>query len=130
MQKASILELIELDDIAEITATDIHNFFADEANRIELNDLLENFITFEETSAESGTGYFAGKKVVLTGTLASMPRSKAEEIIESQGGSTSSSVTGATDIVIAGESAGSKLDKAKKLGIFVMNEEEFLSHIK
>ena len=130
LQKASILELIELDDIAEITATDIHNFFADETNRIELNDLLENFITFEETSAESGTGYFAGKKVVLTGTLSSMPRSKAEEIIESQGGSTSSSVTGATDIVIAGESAGSKLDKAKKLGIFVMNEEEFLSHIK
>lgn len=130
LQNASILELIELDDIAEITATDIHNFFADETNKVELNDLLENFITFEETKAETGTGYFAGKKVVLTGTLSSMPRSKAEEIIESQGGSTSSSVTGATDIVIAGESAGSKLDKAKKLGILVMNEEEFLSHIK
>jgi peptide/nickel transport system ATP-binding protein len=54
----------------------------------------------------------------------------AEELIENQGGQTSSSVTGATDIVVAGESAGSKLDKAKKLGIYVMNEEEFLSYIK
>ena len=75
------------------------------------------------------SGFFSGKKVVLTGTLSNFSRSKAEEIIESQGGSTSSSVSNATDIVLAGENAGSKLDKAKKLGIYIMSEEEFITHI-
>jgi len=131
LQNASILELVELDDIAEITATDIHSFFADELNKTELEELVSNHIVFEDEMAKTiESGFFAGKKVVLTGTLSSMPRSKAEELIENQGGQTSSSVTGATDIVVAGESAGSKLDKAKKLGIYVMNEEEFLSYIK
>ena len=74
-------------------------------------------------------GAFAGKKVVLTGTLSQFSRSQAEEIIESLGGATSSSVTGATNIVLAGENAGSKLDKAKKLGIQIMTEAEFLKII-
>ena len=131
LQNATILELIELDDIAEITATDIHTFFADELNKQELEELVSNHIIFEDESSKIVTGgFFAGKKVVLTGTLSSMPRSKAEELIENQGGQTSSSVTGATDIVVAGESAGSKLDKAKKLGIYVMNEDEFLTYVK
>lgn len=129
LQKASIEELITLDDIAEITATDIHHYFSDETNKAELSELLNNFVTLESQSEMGSNGFFAGKKVVLTGTLHSLTRSKAEEIIESQGGSTSSSVSKATDIVIAGESAGSKLDKAKQFGIMIMNEEEFLKHI-
>ena len=66
--------------------------------------------------------------MVLTGTLANFSRSKAEEIIESQGGQTTSSVTKATDIVLVGENPGSKFEKAKSLGIYIMNEEEFLKH--
>lgn len=130
LQKASIEELVTLDDIAEITATDIHHYFADEQNKKELDELLNNFVHIEEQVATTTGGFFAGKKVVLTGTLANFSRSKAEEIIESQGGSTSSSVTGATDIVLVGENPGSKFDKAKKLGIYIMSEEEFVSHLK
>lgn len=130
LQKATINELIELDDIAEITATEIYEYFNDEFNKKELADLLSNFVKIEEekTIVQAG-GYFAGKKVVITGTLSSMGRSEAEALIESQGGATSSSVTSQTNILIVGENAGSKLDKAKKLGTQIMHEEEFLKYI-
>lgn len=130
LQKASIEELDELDDIAEITATEIHNYFADEFNKNELNDLISNFINIETEQTTVQNGYFAGMTVVLTGTLSSMGRSEAEAIIESQGGKTSSSVTSKTSIVLAGENAGSKLEKAKKLGTQIMLEDEFLKIIK
>ena len=128
LQVATIEELITLDDIAEITATDIYRYFNDEQNKAELDELLNNFVNLEELSTQTTGGFFAGKKVVLTGTLANFSRSKAEEIIESQGGQTTSSVTKATDIVLVGENPGSKFEKAKSLGIYIMNEEEFLKH--
>lgn len=129
LQKATIDELITLDDIAEITATDIHHYFADELNKQELSELLENFVHLEQMNVSSASGFFAGKKVVLTGTLSRFTRTQAEEIIEAQGGSTASSVSKATDIVLAGENAGSKLDKAKALGIYIMSEDEFVRKI-
>ncbi|MBR2391651.1 MAG: NAD-dependent DNA ligase LigA [Clostridia bacterium] len=127
LMSATIDELVTLDDIAEITATEIHHYFSEEFNKNEIKELLENDVRIEkiEETAFSG-GYFAGKKVVLTGTLANFSRSKAEEIIEAQGGACSSSVTGATNIVLVGENPGSKLEKAKKLGIQIMFEDEFL----
>lgn len=127
LMSATIDELVTLDDIAEITATEIHHYFSEEFNKNEIKELLENDVQIEkiEETAFSG-GYFAGKKVVLTGTLANFSRSKAEEIIEAQGGACSSSVTGATNIVLIGENPGSKLEKAKKLGIQIMFEDEFL----
>ena len=73
--------------------------------------------------------YFAGKRVVLTGTLSSMSRPEAEELIERVGGKTLSSVSSSTDILIAGESAGSKLTKAEALGIKIIDETEFLKQI-
>lgn len=129
LQKATIEELITLDDIAEITATDIHHYFADSLNKKELDELLTNFVHLEQVGSAEASGFFAGKKVVLTGTLSGFSRSQAEEIIEAQGGSTASSVSKATDIVLAGENAGSKLDKAKALGIYIMDENEFLTKI-
>lgn len=129
LQNATIDELVTLDDIAEITATDIHYYFSDEINKAELNELLNNFVELEQANEITQTGYFSGKKVVLTGTLHSLARSKAEEIIEIQGGVTASSVSKATDIVIVGENAGSKLEKAKQFGIQIMTEEEFLKCI-
>jgi len=130
LMSASIEDLIKIDDIAEIMATDIYNYFNDEYNLAELKELFNIIkIKDEENLTIESSGYFAGKKVVLTGTLSKFSRSEAEKIIESQGGSTSSSVTGSTNIVLAGEKAGSKLDKAKKLGIQIMTEEEFLKLI-
>ena len=129
LQNATIEELITLDDIAEITATDIFRYFNDEQNKAELDELLNNFVNLEELTSQITGGFFAGKKVVLTGTLAKFSRNQAEEIIESQGGQTTSSVTKATDIVLVGDNPGSKFEKAKSLGIYIMNEDEFLKHI-
>ena len=73
---------------------------------------------------------FKGKTFVLTGTLPNMTRDEAGAIIKSHGGKTSSSVSKNTSFVLAGESAGSKLDKAKNLGVIILTEEEFLGMIK
>lgn len=128
---ASVEDLITMDDIAEIMATDINGYFADEFNKNEIAELVELNVQIEcEEEAVVTGGYFAGKKVVFTGTLTSMKRSEAEKLVEAQGGSASSSVSSATSVVVYGESAGSKLDKAKKLGIETMTEEEFLKKIK
>lgn len=129
LRSATIEELVTLDDIAEITATDINYYFSNEQNKAELDELLTNFVTIEEIEKLETTGFFAGKKVVLTGTLSSFSRDKAEEIIESQGGNATSSVTKATDIVLVGENPGSKFEKAKALGVRIMFEDEFLTHI-
>ena len=129
LQKASIEELVMLDDIAELTATEIHHYFNEEFNKIEIAELLNHISIEQATNQTTSSGYFAGKKVVLTGTLANFSRTKAEELIEAQGGSAMSSVTNATNIVLVGENPGSKLDKAKKLGIQIMFEDEFLKII-
>ena len=74
---------------------------------------------------EKKEGIFSGQSVVLTGTLSGYKRSEAQKLIEERGGVCQSSVTAKTTLVIAGEEAGSKLDKAKKLGIKVIDENEF-----
>ena len=129
MQKATIEELVTLDDIAEITATDIHHYFNENYNIEEINALLEKINIESMDDNSNSNGYFAGKRVVLTGTLGKFSRTEAEEIIEKLGGKTSSSVTSQTSIVLVGENAGSKLDKAKALGIKIMYEDEFLKII-
>ena len=130
LMKASVEDLIMLDDIAEIMATDIHGFFCKGFNQIEIEQLMKMNIKIEtEEEKQSVGGYFAGKKVVFTGTLVSMKRSEAEKLVEEQGGSAQSSVSSATNIVVYGDGAGSKLDKAKKLGLETMTEEEFLKKI-
>lgn len=130
LEKATVEELVELDDIAEITANEIYHYFSEDFNLSEINELISSEVKIlSEESSVNQNGYFAGKKVVLTGTLSNFSRSKAEEIIESQGGATSSSVTGATDIVLVGENPGSKFEKAQKLGIKIMSEDEFLKII-
>ena len=78
---------------------------------------------------KSEGGIFAGQKVVLTGSLTSFTRSQASKIIEDNGGETQSSVSKSTTLVLAGESAGSKLEKAQKLGIKIITEEEFKAMI-
>lgn len=130
LANATLEDLVKLDDIAEITASEIVHYFQNEDNKKEIDELLSHEVNIaeHETTASSG-GYFENKKVVLTGTLSKYSRKEAEDLIESQGGTTSSSVTSATDIVLVGENPGSKYDKAKKLGIYIMFEDEFTSKI-
>ena len=122
-------ELIALDDVGEITAATIVKWFADEENRKELDE-LQKHITCEQVKKRATSGVFAGESVVLTGTLQNYKRSLAQKIIEDNGGECQSTVTAKTTLVIAGEAAGSKLDKAKKLGIKIIDEAQFEQMIK
>lgn len=121
-------DLVALDDFGEIMAEGVLSYFADEHNREEINALLRAGIIFKEKELKQGV--FSSMRVVLTGSLSSMKRSKAKEEIEARGGSVADSVSKTVDLVVAGEEAGSKLDKAKKLGIKIIGEEEFLSMLR
>lgn len=125
LSKATAEELVEMEDIGEKTAANIVNWFADEENRAELARLSEAGVKPFMKQVAAG-GVFAGQNVVLTGTLSHFKRSEAQKLIEEQGGVNQSAVTSKTTLVIAGESAGSKLDKAKDLGIRIIGEDEFL----
>jgi DNA ligase (NAD+) len=121
-------QIVEIDDFGDIMADNIINYFADNSNREIVASLLSKGITFkqDEPIAE---GIFSGKNVVLTGSLSSYKRSKAAEIIKSLGGTVSDTVSKSVNLVIAGEDAGSKLEKAKKLGIEIQDEQWFLAQI-
>lgn len=124
LRSATVEELIALDDVGEITARNIVGWFADADNAKELDALLKEVeISVAEKSVVSNI--FAGQLIVLTGTLPTYKRSEAQKLIEENGGECQSSVTAKTTLVLAGEAAGSKLDKAKKLGIKIIDEQEF-----
>ena len=95
-----------------------------------INELKELGLKMTFDMGEIKENYFTNKKCVLTGTLASMGRGDAKKLIEGFGGALSDSVSKKTDILILGENPGSKYDKAVKLGIYIMKEEEFLEKIK
>lgn len=121
---ASVEELSALDDVGEVMSKSIFDYFRSEKNKIEIEKLLCAGVKIaEQTEIKSGS--FSGEKVVLTGSLTSYTRSEAGKLVEERGGEIQSSVTKTTTLVIAGEAAGSKLDKAKKLGVTVIDEEEF-----
>ena len=124
---ATRAELLEIEDIGEIIANNILLYFEDKDNLKEIDHLLKMGVKIEEVK-ESGDKRLAGKTFVLTGTL-SKPRKEVEELIESYGGKTSSSVSKKTDFVLAGEEAGSKLDKAKTLGVKIIKEQEFFKMV-
>ena len=117
-------DLIALENVGEITANAILEYFKDEENLAELNALEEVGVA-PTWSDEKKEGIFSGESVVLTGTLSSFKRSEAQKLIEERGGVCQSSVTAKTTLVLAGEEAGSKLDKAKKLNIRIIDEAEF-----
>ncbi len=122
--------LLEVNDIGEIMADNIVNYFADEKNKKEINRLFSFGVEIENTTMENREGVFSGEKVVLTGTLERFKRDEAAAIIEKLGGETVGSVSKNTTLVLAGVNAGSKLDKAKALGIKIIDEETFKSLIK
>ena len=95
-----------------------------------IEELRSLGLNMEFEMGEIKENFFTNKKCVLTGTLSSMGRADAKKLIESFGGALSESVSKKTDILILGENPGSKYDKAKALGIYIMEEAEFLEKIK
>ncbi len=127
---ANAEQLTQLENVGEITAQAITGWFKDESNRNELMALAAAGVmpTYEQNSVKQGI--FTGQFVVLTGMLQEFKRSEAQKLIEERGGECQSAVTAKTTLVIAGEAAGSKLDKAKKLGVKVIDEAQFKDMIK
>ncbi len=119
--------LLAMENVGEITADAIINWFNDGGNVAEIDSLLAAGVTPETPQEAVRQGIFAGEFVVLTGTLAEFKRSEAQKLIEERGGECQSSVTAKTTLVIAGEAAGSKLDKAQKLGVRIIDEATFKS---
>lgn len=122
-------QLTNIADIGEIVADCIVNYFADTENVDQINKLFNLGVNIKYQK-ETVQGVFSNEKVVLTGTLTDFKRDEASKIIESLGGEILSSVSKSTTMVLAGENAGSKLEKAKKLGIKIIDEETFKVLIK
>ena len=127
-QKATVEELSVIDGIGEKIAKNIYEYFHNKDNLEMIEEFKKIGFNFENLSIKK-TNEFSGQVFVLTGTLQSMTRDEASDIIKQKGGKTSSSVSKKTSYVIAGENPGSKLDKAQVLGVIILNEEEFLELI-
>lgn len=128
LASATYLELAGLKDIGEVTARSIEEYFLSEENLLEIKALKDLGVKISEVEESQGTK-LKGEKFVLTGTLPTLKRGDATKLIESLGGEVMSSVSKLTTVVLAGEEAGSKLEKARKLGIKIIDENEFLSLI-
>ncbi len=127
---ASEEELSNINEIGSVIAFEVSNYFKNPDNVKLINELKELGLRMDYEVTKIKNSFFTGKKVVLTGTLSKYGRNEAKKLLEENGASVSSSVSKNTDIVICGESAGSKLDKAKELGVRVVFEDEFLELIK
>lgn len=126
LMSASVESLEEVRGIATKMATDIYEYFHTEENVAIIKDLIAQGVVPEYTSVVK-SDKLKDLTFVLTGTLSTMTRSEAEAKIKSFGGKASSSVTSKTTYLVAGENAGSKFDKAKKLGVIILTEDEFLA---
>ena len=130
LKNASLEDLSSTDDVGEIMAQSVYDFFREEQNEDLISKLKLAGVNFENKEDESTDLRFDGKIFVLTGSLDKFSRKEAEEIIEKFGGKTSSSVSKKTSYVLAGEESGSKLVKANELGITVITENDFEEMIK
>ena len=124
LRGVSVEQLAEIEGIGEVVARAVVDYFALEDNRSLVERLIEAGLNFERTAGALQEGPLAGKKVVITGTL-SRPRSYFVERLEEAGGTFASSVSKNTDYVLAGEEAGSKLERANSLGVPVLDEAAF-----
>ena len=124
LRQASVAQLLEVDDVGPIVAESIHGFFAEAHNQQVIDALLAAGFEWPENDGEGDATPkpLAGKTFVLTGTLPTLTREDAKEMIESLGGKVAGSVSKKTDYVVAGTEAGSKLEKAEALGVAVIDE--------
>ena len=121
--------LIELDGIGPEVAREIVAFFADEPNQAMVARFFAGGVELTFPSPDAKQGAFAGKTVVLTGTLETMKRAEAKSIVESNGGRIASSISKRTDYLVAGAKAGSKLKKAESLGVQILDEPAFIAFV-
>ena len=125
LSQATLEELSEINDIGDVMANSIREFFMQKQTKELIQKLKEANVNMECLEEQSDDNRFEGKTFVLTGSLEMYTRKGAEDIIEKFGGKTSSSVSKKTDYVLAGEEAGSKLTKAQSLGVAIISEAEF-----
>ena len=125
LAKAPYEDLEAIDEIGPRIAESIREFFRESHNREEIKRLKKAKIKMSEDRVSGTLGVLSGKQFVLTGTLESMTRDEAKRKIIEAGGRVTSSVSAKTDYVVAGTDPGSKLTKAQKLGIAILNEQEF-----
>ncbi|HJF36320.1 NAD-dependent DNA ligase LigA [Clostridium perfringens] len=125
LEKATFEELVSVQDVGDIVARSIIEFFKEERTLKVINELLSLGVNPHYEKKEVLESPFMGKTVVVTGTLENYSRTSIKEKLESLGAKVSGSVSKKTDFVIAGEAAGSKYDKAKSLGVTILSEEEF-----
>lgn len=124
IRKASVEELTETEDVGEITARFIKEFFNNEKDNDIVNKMIDCGVNTICEVKEAASNVFGGKTFVITGTLPTMSRSDVETLITENGGKCSGSVSKKTDFLVCGENAGSKLTKATELGVKVISEEE------
>lgn len=130
LQAASIDSLLTVTDIGEITAHNIYEFFRADHNIEVIEALLKAGVHWQKVSHKTGELPLDGQTWVVTGTLSAMGRDEAKAHLQALGAKVSGSISAKTSMLLAGEKAGSKLDKATSLGINVMSEDEFLALLK
>jgi DNA ligase (NAD+) len=129
--KADEQALQQVPDVGPVVAQSIAQFFAEQHNCDVVAQLLAAGVSFERTPrAENVSSRASGRAFVLTGALPNLSRDDAKERIEAKGGRVTGSVSKKTDYVVAGAEAGSKLDKARELGVAVLDEQQFLALLK
>ena len=119
--------LQEVSGVGPRMAEQIRGFFEEPANRGGLDELRRRMDALVVPEARTPEGPFQGRRFAFTGALASMSRSSAKKLVEQGGGRAVSSVSGETDFLVAGEAGGSKLERARKLGVEVLDEDGFLA---
>ena len=125
LMNATQEELAQIDQIGPTMAESVYEYFRDPRNRAIIDQMLFAGVKPRQPRAQRSSK-LAGKTIVVTGTLENFTRQQIEQAIKQAGAKASSSVSKKTDFVLAGENPGSKLDKARKLGVEVINEKEFL----
>jgi DNA ligase (NAD+) len=129
LMSASRDDIDEVPGVGSAIGDAVAEFFGEERNRAVMERLRSAGLNFTEPRAASGNGPLNGLNVILTGTLPTLSRAQATELIEKAGGKVGSAVTRKTSFLVAGEEAGSKLDKAKKLGVEILDEAELLRRL-
>ncbi len=128
LMEASLEQLVDIDGIGEVLAESINSYFATEDNRVLLRRMREGGVLFPHFTKSYSGDLFSGKRFVITGTL-SQSRTYFKNLIESHGGKVSSSISTKIDFLLCGQKAGSKLEKARKLDVEIIEEEDFLARI-
>lgn len=129
LMEAKVEEISQIEGFGQIMAKNVYDFFQNDQNRQLIHALKEAGVNMTGARPQSASELFAGKTFVLTGTLPSLTREQASELITQQGGKVSSSVSKKTGYLLAGEDAGSKLTKAQSLGVPILSEQDLLQMI-